>query len=229
LKEGRDIDLKMNNSIIIPLSAAGAAALLSLATGFISGVGTAQMLVRGIFSAILTAGFVFLAIWLIQTFLPELTKISDNEEAPEEEAVGGSRVNIVMPDEMPSPAAAHTTGGGEPVNGADTVSGTEQTGLPENKIAESRETVHNNKLEESDPDRGESPAHLDVLPDLDSLEISVGGVSAGGSAGEEAEEPVESVTPSPSAPAAQPVSGDYGDPEDIAKAIKTVVARDQQK
>lgn len=221
--------MKMNNSVIVPLSAAGAAALLSLATGFISGVGTAQMLVRGILSAVLAAGFVFLAAWLIQTFLPELTRISEKDEASEEEAPGGSRVNIVMPDEMPSTASVHPAGGGEAGNEDETGSAVQGARGVDNKIAENSETVHNNKLEESDPDRGEGPAHLDVLPDLDSLEISVGGVAADVDAGGGADETVDSVTPSPSAPAAQPASGDYGDPEDIAKAIKTVVARDQQK
>ncbi len=219
--------MKMTSSVIIPLSVAGGAALLSLVTGFVSGVGTAQILIRGISSAVLAAGFVFLTQWLIKTFLPELTDLSSSDVDAKESSAGGSRINIVMPDEMPS----HTGAPAAELSGNRAVeSGEGEAALSsENKIAENSETVHNNKLNESDPDRASVPGHLDILPDLDSLEISAGGVS-GGSETEMVDNTENSVTPSaPSTAAAAPASGDYGDPEDIAKAIKTVVARDQQK
>lgn len=225
--------MKILSKGLVPLSVAGFAALLSMMTGFISGVNPLMIILRGLFTALLAACFVFLVEWLIKTFLPELSKLNSNDSVQSGQAeTPGGRVNIVMPDEMPQPAVvareAAAESNGADKNGKDDDEIEELTSLDENQseneIAESTESVHNNKPEEHDivAAAGES---LDTLPNLDSLEISIGSSSEQ----EAAIEPMDSVTPPPSSGRAGVDLGGNDDPEIIAKAVKTVLARDQQK
>lgn len=219
--------MKLLGKGIIPLSAAGAAALLSMITGFISAVNPVKILFRGLLAAVAAGAFMMLADWLVKTFLPELGELKGQSgsaatEAPEQ----GGRVNIVMPDEMPrtsqEPLNGESAAPGENGEGGETLQNPGALSPGDNEIAESMENVHNNKPE--DPDTAAAAAEsLDTLPNLDSLEISIG------SASEEAgnTETLDSVTPSPAGTDVD--LGENGDPEIIAKAVKTVLARDQQK
>jgi hypothetical protein len=225
--------LKILSKGIIPLTIAGLTALLSMLTGFISGVNPLMIILRGLITAFLAAFFVLLVEWLIKSFLPELSNLnSKDSEQPGQPETPGGRVNIVMPDEMPQPAvvareaAAESNGAGE--NGGDDDDVEELTSLDENQseneIAESTESVHNNKPEE--PDIAAAAAEsLDTLPNLDSLEINIGSSSEQVAA----VEPMDSVTPPPSSGGSGVDLGENSDPEIIAKAVKTVLARDQMK
>lgn len=215
---------------MLPLSVAGIAALLSVLTGFFSGVTPAMILIRGVVTALLAAGFIVLADWLVKTFLPELSTLDKGSSSEEEKTpAGGSRVNIVMPDEMPATRNSDENSRDEGMTGAqdDDADAAELKSLDEagsdNEIAESTESVHNNKPELSDT---ASDGAVDTLPNLDSLEIHID--SAGADA--PGEEPLDNVAePSPSAKGGDVDLGENGDPEIIAKAVKTVLARDQQK
>lgn len=225
--------MKILSKGLVPLSIAGLTALLSMLTGFISGVNPFMIIVRGLITALFAAFFVLLVDWLIKSFLPELSNLnSKNPEQAEQPETAGGRVNIVMPDEMPQPAVVAREAAAES-NGAVENNGNDEdveelTSLDEdqsdNEIAESTESVHNNKPEELD-NTAAAAESLDTLPNLDSLEISIGSSSDQVAA----VEPMDSVTPSPSRGGSGVDLGENEDPEIIAKAVKTVLARDQQK
>lgn len=220
--------MKMLSKGIVPLSVAGGAAFLSMITGFLSGVNPARIMMRGLAAAAMAAGFVLFVEWLVKTFLPELSQLDRGGSVSSSEVpAGGSRVNIVMPDEMPEPAQAAREA--QPVSSPPSQSNEEgeleslDGKTSEIKIAESTENVHNNKPEESDIAAAAADP-LDTLPNLDSLEISIGSTSVATGAAE----PVDSVSPSPLNGNKDVDLGENGDPEIIAKAVKTVLARDQQ-
>lgn len=219
--------MKILSKGLVPLSAAAAAALLSMITGFLSGVDPVNIMLRGLFAAFLAACFVFLVEWLIKTFLPELSNLNNkgSEEVIQPVREGG-RVNIVMPDEMPEPANVAREAAVKSAADPDEEGELEplDENPSENEIAESTESVHNNKPEEPDT-AAAAVESLDSLPNLDSLEISIGSSSEEVSAAET----LDSVTPPPSSGRGNIDLGENGDPEIIAKAVKTVLARDQQK
>lgn len=213
----------MMNKGILPLSFSGGAALISIITGFINGVSPGILLFRGLFSALIAGAFIFLSGWLISTYLPELSDLGVKKSPVDDSAdTPGSRVNIVMSDD-------DLDGAGNLESGDsledDSLPSSGFAGGTENEIAETSGSVHNNKPEDPDLDTLDSEG-LDILPNLDSLEMSMGG---GGSAQTyddsesiETEAPVSSMR-------AEPKKGEHGDPEEIAKAVKTVLARDKQR
>lgn len=213
----------------IPLSVACGVACLSMITGFLSGVNPLKIMMRGLVSAAFAAGFVFFVDWLIKAFLPELSDLGGGSAVKSSDtSASGGNVNIVMPDEMPEPAQAAReaeTASSDPESSGNMGVFESPDGNPsENEIAESIERVHNNKPEESDTAAAAADT-LDTLPNLDSLEINIG--SAGEDTG--SDDTVDSVAPSPSRGGGEVDLGGNDDPEIIAKAVKTVLARDQQK
>ncbi len=214
--------MKKLGNVIIPASVSASAALLSGLTGFFSGVTPGVVLVRAVAAALLAGLFVFLADWLVKNYLPELKSINDSGEA-DSSAGSGGRVNIVMPDEMPGTAGSESDSG---IPGENPLVVPSESGdAGNNEIAESSDILHNNKPEESDLADAVG-GEVDTLPNLDSLEISLDSSSEEvGDAGQ-----VDSVSPEPSS-ASGPNIGPGGneDPETIAKAVKTVLARDQHK
>ena len=136
----------------------------------------------------------------------------------------GQNINIVMPAE--SPGAVPGSPPFREVQGEPEIGGlTHPADQMDNKIAESEENVHNNKPEVSEASTtGFSGGNnLDVLPSLDTLDLNTGAVSSN-------EE--EDLTEEPAA-ASAPVSDSSftgsNDPAEIAKAVKTVLKRDQQE
>ncbi|MDA3957839.1 hypothetical protein [Oceanispirochaeta sp.] len=214
--------MKMNKGIL-PLSVGGGAALVSVLTGLISEVSPGMMLVRGLFSAMTATAFVFMAGWLFKTYLPELGQSEDNKSSDENQNESmGKRVNIVMQDEMSEPGNQENSASRMSLSDIDDPSGSSE----KNEIAETAENVHNNKPE--DPDIGSAAAvGLDTLPNLDSLEISIGSSSEQMESGDNFE------TAAPEAPITIRKGTidpkEQGDPSDIAKAVRTVLARDKQK
>lgn len=212
--------MKSGFSAAVPLSFAGAAALLSVVTGFISGVSPGSILIRGAAAGFLTALFVLSVRWIVKRYLPELTDLAGREgeeasSAPE----SGRNINIVMPEEPPGPQESAASSESPMSTGVYA-----ETGDRDNKIAESPENVHNNKPEVSVESVG-GPAgtgDLDILPSLDTLEISSGNSHH--------EDDEASETDSVSGVSEKTVDlGEHGDPSEIAKAVKTVLSRDQQK
>ncbi|QEN07873.1 hypothetical protein EXM22_07670 [Oceanispirochaeta crateris] len=215
--------MNKNSKNILPLSIGGGAGLFSILTGVISGVSPGMLLIRGFFSGAFASGFVFITAWLIKTYLPELVQISENKPSGEnQDETMGNRVNIVMQDDLHEPTAN--------VQNQSKLTSLSENGPSEgqdlNEIAESQENVHNNKPEDSDIGIDGSDG-LDTLPNLDSLEISMGNSSEEMHSSDNFEsaesEPVGNIRPGAFEP------GDHGDPSDIAKAVKTVLARDKQK
>jgi hypothetical protein len=221
--------LKSGTSIALPASLTGGAAILSVITGFISGVSTGTILIRGAATAVITFGFIFGCTWLIRTFLPELTEEGERSEDNPLQKEGnveasGQNINIVMPAETPGSVQGippQQDIPGEPVdNGL-----SHPVDQMDNKIAESGENVHNNKPEVSEIDTSgfSDGNNLDVLPSLDTLDLNTGAVSSNED---------EDLTEEPAA-AAAPVSDNgfnaSNDPAEIAKAVKTVLKRDQQE
>ncbi len=215
--------MKMINKGILPLSVSGGAALVSIIVGMISGVTPGTLLVRGLLSAVAAAAFVLLSSWLVNTFLPELSSLETRTGAGPESAAGpGSRVNIVMSDDSDDSSDSDSDLPGDGPSYRSTGSGDGD----DIEIAESAGSVHNNKQNDFDTDNLDSEG-LDTLPNLDSLEINMGGGSSssgyGGDDGLVSEETVSSVKVS------DKQSSQHGDPEEIAKAVKTVLARDKQR
>lgn len=220
--------MKSQSQLIVPLSVGGAAALLSILTGFISGIPVGGILTRALLSGVLGGGFAFLAGWLVMTYLPELAALNESKsdgETPAPEPRTGQRVNIVMEDDGPSEGSQSSSG----TNSQDSEPG--QKASNDNEIAESGEILHNNKPDDSDS-INDLVDNLDALPNMDSLEINMGG-SASDTADESdsidsvSEESPASETSLSSGTSVNP--GEKGDPSEIAKAVRTVLARDQQK
>jgi hypothetical protein len=94
----------------------------------------------------------------------------------------------------------------------------------DNKIAEETENVHNNKPEESDfgPTVSSRGNDLDILPSLDTLELNTGSAS-------QLSEELDSVDTDTAVSADKVDQAGSFDPAEIAKAVKTVLVRDQQK
>ncbi len=221
--------MKAGRNIIIPASLTGGALILSVLIGLLSGVSAGVVLFRALITAAVTFVFVMGSAWAVKTYLPELL-ISDGSESPSKNDSdqassdqAGSRVNIVLDDDSDNPGGASFAGQPEQLDELED---------GENQIAESDGNVHNSKLEESAMDtvtiQG-GGASVDVLPSLDNLDF--GSSSAGRS-----DDPDDMDVETPSEPevsmrSSQRGSGmaDNSDPEEIAKAVKTVLSRDQQK
>ena len=215
--------MKMVNKGILPLSVGGGAALFSIITGLISGVSPGMMLIRGFLSALAGFCFIFFAGWLIKTYLPELGQFNENKpsDGSQEENMG-NHINIIMQDDIPEEGMSENDGTMMSGSDSNELSGNRD----QNEIAETAEKVHNNKPEDSDIGSAEDNG-LDELPNLDSLEISMGSSSEEMQSSDNFEsaepEPVKSKRPGAINPS------EHGDPSDIAKAVKTVLARDKQK
>ena len=221
--------MKTEFNIIIPASLTGGATILSVITGMVSGVSTGVVLLRAIITAVITFLFVMASRWAVKTFLPELLTSGDNETpgqtgttaAAAEQA--GTRVNIVMDDDPEAPAGNLRMDG-------DLDGQVDRLDTGDNQFAEPDGNVHNSKPEESAMetvtilDGGNS---VDVLPSLDNLNFG----TVSGSSQEEPEDldnPSESEV-SLSSPQGGSDLGANSDPAEIAKAVKTVLSRDQQK
>ncbi len=220
--------MKKLGKVIIPVSVSASAALLSALTGFFSGVSPGTIILRGLAAALIAGLFVMVSDWLVKNYLPELKSISNDKPGGTADRESGGRVNIVMPDEMPghggtAASAASASSGGDGSIPRDTAAGSEGQN---NEIAESSDILHNNKPEDSDTADGVE-GEVDTLPNLDSLEISMGSSSEDlGEAGGGGQ--LDSVTPAASDSGGMS-TGQEEDPETIAKAVKTVLARDQHK
>jgi hypothetical protein len=88
------VDTDLRASLI----ASGAAAVLSILVGIISGVEFLPLMLRALLGGLAFGGVVFLALFLLRRFLPELFGAQEEAEKP----LGGN-VDIVLPGEVPEP------------------------------------------------------------------------------------------------------------------------------
>ncbi len=223
--------MKAGHNIVIPASLTGGAAILSVLTGLISGVSAGVVLVRALVSAVIAFLFIMTSSWVIRKFLPELlsdqagqsSEASRNSRDTSPSGQAGSRVNIVM-DEHSDAAGNGFSRDSEMAGQMDRLDNND------NQIAESDVKVHNSKPEESDMEsisiQGGAES-VDVLPSLDNLDLGVGN-----SRSDREDSQVDDVSPEPevslNSSGASAMDG-VNDPAEIAKAVKTVLSRDQQK
>ena len=215
--------MKFGHDLVLPASITGGASILSILTGLLNGVSVGVILIRALLTAVITLLFVLTASRLARKFLPELSESTDNgkshpgsENSP---PVTGSRVNIVMDDDTGMSAA--------PIGPSEGDFPQDMDNLGE-KIAESAGNMHNNKP--NVPDSGPVMTHdgdtLDVLPSLDNLEL---GSYSNSSSDELVIEEEPEATASSGFSQDKDVPGGVNDPAEIAKAVKTVLKRDQQE
>jgi hypothetical protein len=220
------------------LYVAGAAAATSIVIGAFAGVLFLPLIVRALIGGSLVGALVFGAFALIRRFLPGLLPgQSQDAEATdsvfssgEGESTAGSRVDIVLPGgdlERSSDLAAE----GSPVGGVEEV----RAGI-EDIDAENAEEI--SLIDAEEPAGRESaavsippaPSHassmtesledLDVLPDLDGFTDSFAAAEFSSSGG---------VLPSAKAEEqSSPRVSDGLDPATLAKAVRTILKRDQK-
>ena len=93
----------MDTDLRASLIASGAAAILSMLVGAISGVGFLAIVLRALAGAVVFGAIVYGALMLFRRFLPEL--FSSEAESEAEDSMVGGAVDIVLPGEEPVTAA----------------------------------------------------------------------------------------------------------------------------
>lgn len=213
--------MKSAYDAVLPASITGGTAILSIIIGFISAVSPGVILLRAMITAVLTFLFILSVRWIVMKYLPELTE--GEEKSSSGHVTAGdldqseNKINILMPEESPLAGGnVHSSSPDGEIPKVDSL---------DNQIAENADFVHNNKSELS-----HSPAmvssggnDLDILPSLDTLDLNSGSESSSSEDFETGE--IDTVNVS------KPVANRGGeqDPAEIAKAVKTVLSRDQQK
>jgi hypothetical protein len=219
--------------------AAGAAFVVSLLLGLVSGSGFLVLLFRALGFGVLFFVLSCLVFWLLGQFVPELLSGSDDLfDAP------GSRVNISVgsgPVEGAFPSGdtdevdnidgsvARAFPGRSPVqadeNADFSVSSAEALDQDEEEGYNKRGPVSAGKV--SGKETGRNSGGADLIPDFDTLSEAFLPDS-----GPESPEPVVFDMPEPrktgsNASASRGFSGDF-DPKELAQAIKTVLKKDEK-
>jgi hypothetical protein len=248
----------VDNDLRASLAAAGAAAALSALIGIIAGVGFFVLLLRAIACALVVGAAVYGGILLVRRALPGLLSPEADEGGQLEDGSTGTKVDIVLPEETASAdyfgggeGAAWPSEGAlpseaprpdrtakrreQPPSAAkQDLSPLDVTSLLEPEEAEEVEPV---LPAASSPgkERHPSPAFddLDVLPDLDGFSDTFA-ASEFTSGALQAEAPARAQSAaSASGPSlggrSGPHSGQDGlDPASLAKAVRTILKRDQK-
>ncbi len=194
--------MKLPGKLTKALGSGAAAALISLTLGFLNSVKPDKILVRALFFAVAAAAFVLLAGYLMDNFLSFSDEESE-EDGDDAEEQPGRRVNIL------SPGMGNEAG--------------------DNEAPEPLEAAHTGQGEGAAPPVGEN-IDDDDLPSLDVLEESGDGGNS-----TELKDSADALESSPQpvvdSMAGSPLVSDFGennDPVEIAKAVKTVLARDKE-
>lgn len=217
---------------------AAAAFVLSSMTGIVARNSVGAVVLRAALLAVLFCALGVGLQFVVKKFLPELTGAP---AAPADERAPGSGINIVLPEESPLQAGldADAAYPEAPVEAAETGERADETGpvealeeVGEQEIAIPDEPTDASEVEEpaafaepDQPGRGtakqsSSPVDLDALPDIGGLEAS--GPAPGRSraprragSGASAEEAMRSFAV-------------HEDPSTLAKAIRTVLKREDK-
>jgi hypothetical protein len=217
--------------------AAGAAFVLSLVIGIISGSGFLALIIRALFFAALFFGLSCLVFWLAAQFLPELLGETDDDLGI---PVSGSRLDISVDGPI---TGAFPSDGSEKV---DDIGGAPSTprrsgasasaGPSAGPLDQNTNTRYNDDRGGSGGDGGpsagfsaasggEAAEPAEVLPDIDGLSGAVspegGGIDAGAASFDsEPRRPASSSRKSE-------MAGDFN-PKELAQAIRTVLKKDEK-
>lgn len=211
----------------------GAFVLSGIVAAF-SRVQFGALILRALLSGILFAGIVYAAQYLLRRFVPELFDEASASPPDQGRLVdivlpGGEAEPVVVPQAEAGPSSASEEAAQSLVGDAP------GSGEIEREVAD----IRADRLLSSDPGAmAESPGSglapnpsialdsLDSLPDLDGLSSSfTEAPSAGGEGGPEG---VQQIGVSDTMPTAGSPSGDGQDPAILAKAVQTLLRRDQK-
>ena len=246
----------MDTDLRASLVAAGAAAALSALIGLIAGVGFFVLFLRALGCGIGLGAVVFGGLFLARRSLPGLFSTSSAEAVRADDEGLGAKVDIVLPAEGASAEAYGPAEGAwapaadrPAVAGATEVSAADREGFSPSEAASLLEP------EEAEPVGAALPSghsagkerhatgsfdDLDVLPDLDGFsdafaasEFMAGGVGGGAGGGVSGGLKPESSSAARAGPATTVASGSRGgqegfDPSSLAKAVSTIMKRDQK-
>jgi hypothetical protein len=203
---------------------AGFGLAVSLLTGVFAGVAVGALLLRALIAGLAFGALGTAAFLIIERFVPELLQVAGGSQ-PEnsDEEADGEGVDIELPEENP-----HIGRG--PDQSFDAADPDDLIEEVEELSAESEDGEHVEEAESVDslddadsPPHSDNPLHsegagvADTLPDLESLSSSFG--SAPSSEGEpEAPKSENTVT----------VEGEQHDPEELAKAVKTFLNKNEE-
>jgi hypothetical protein len=241
--------------IKLGVGAAGAAFILSLLVGLVSGAGFIIVLVRALVFAALFFGLSFGAQKLLALFVPELLGLPGAQEVEPDSEIG-SRIDVVVGDETEGPTIEGSVAAEAPrkravieddegeeaeeiagflpedgIGGA-AAAATDEVGLDQGSEGRYTEKRDTDGVANTFGGKGVEPAlpsglidDVDVLPDLDSMSDSFVSPLV-----EEATErsSAESFSPRLSSASRSSETGGDFDPREMAAAIQTILKRDQK-
>lgn len=225
----------MDSSLRASAFAGIGAFILSGIVAAFSRVSFGALVLRALLSGLLFAGIVYAAQLLLKRFVPELF---DGSEAPRSDQ--GRLVDIVLPGGEAEPSGVAPIEPSAPIVSADSAQALVGDAPGNGEIEREVADIRADRLLSSDPGtQPESPGgglapnpsialdSLDTLPDLDGLSGSFteghAGGADGGSEGVAAQMGVSDSMPTAGSP-----SGDGQDPALLAKAVQTLLRRDQK-
>ncbi len=196
---------------------AGFAFIVSFLIGLVSGVGFLSIIFRAFVSGVIFAGLGTGIALLGRTMFPELVmdrqKTMDQDAHAEDEPVkrSGATVDITLEDEETDKTAGTSPGGGDFFSEGD--------GFVEEIQASATSDSDDSLSDEGGEDTVDSVEAIDGLPSLDAFSDSFD--SAWGS--ESDEEPSSAGRDSE-----VDILGESQNPGDVARAVKTMMKRDQE-
>lgn len=205
---------------------AGFGLAVSLITGVFAGVAFGALLVRALIAAVAFGVLGAVAFLIIERYVPELLQVAGGSEMDEgdEEDAEGEGVNIELPEENPHIGR----GPDESFDSAD------QEDFIEEVEELSAEPDDSDDVEDAEPvdslDGSETPPPsadrissedtgvAQTLPDLESLSSSFGSPPSPGEGDAEPPKSDKTIT----------VEGEEHDPEELAKAVKTFLNKNEE-
>ncbi|MDR1375077.1 MAG: hypothetical protein LBJ24_08920 [Treponema sp.] len=193
--------------------AGGAAFVLSLLIGLISGAGFLMVLLRALAFAVVFALFAGGAYWVIGQFLPELLSSGSEEEIP------GSRVNISVDgdgvEEYGGALDPNSDSFGENVLGLDQKA--EEGYTTRGEVAEKLPAGSSVSIAVPAAADADGSGEVDTLPDLDAIaEAFIPSIE---------DDQLQGVSRPPSGNRPEKLDGDFNTKE-MASAIQTILKRD---
>jgi hypothetical protein len=237
----------VDKDLRVSLVAAGAASALSALVGLIAGVGFLTLLFRALVGGIVIGGAAFGVILLLKQAMPGLLEGGGDslDEAIGGESAKGANLDIVLPGEGPTAEAFAPEGEeGEGFATLESLGPGPRRGEAAEEDAADMSPVDGASLLEPEGPAGEAAAlpavppperdrtaspgfdELDVLPDLEGFSDSftASEFSSGGSASESAQQQVHAGHVGSASRSGQ----DGFDPASLAKAVRTILKRDQK-
>ena len=202
---------------------AGAALIIALLIGLFSGVGFGSVLLKSLLSGIIFGGLAFGIDFVARKFLPELfssnfesddSENADNEiDIPEPIADGTPNINIVLDEENPHAAAKPQDDDGdfvEEIKAVNDDEGNISEALPEGAVSDVEE------IEDDLPSLDQfSSSFADGVGDTIESSNGAGPNSGSKSLGGAKSEAVD-------------IMGDEHSPADVARAVQTLLAKDEK-